>query len=136
MGIALAQKNLGTGRPVVAVIGDGALQYSVQCLASAAEHQLKVIYIIPCNREYAILKEFAELEKTPNVPGVDLPPLDIVSTAKGFRLCCGRGADAGGDRAQAAFSKALGANGPTVIAIPVKHQIRPLVPPVSNRHEP
>ena len=65
VGIALAQKNLGTGRPVVAVIGDGALQYSVQCLASAAEHQLKVIYIIPCNREYAILKEFAELEKTP-----------------------------------------------------------------------
>ena len=35
VGIALAQ-NLGTGRPVVAVIGDGALQYSVQCLASAA----------------------------------------------------------------------------------------------------
>ena len=59
VGIALAQKKLGTGRPVVAVIGDGSLQYSVQCLASAAQHKLKVIYIIPCNKEYAILKEFA-----------------------------------------------------------------------------
>ena len=134
VGIALAQKNLGTGRPVVAVIGDGALQYSVQCLASAAEHQLKVIYIIPCNREYAILKEFAELEKTPNVPGLDLPPLDIVSTAKGFG--CAAVEAQTREEIQAAFSKALGANGPTVIAIPVKHQIRPLVPPVSNRHEP
>ena len=49
VGIALAQKKSGIGRPVVAVIGDGSLQYSVQCLASAAQHQLKVIYIMPCN---------------------------------------------------------------------------------------
>ena len=81
---ALAQKGSGTGRPVVAVIGDGSLQYSIQCLASAAQHKLKVIYVIPCNGEYAALKEFAELEKTPNVPALDLPELDIVSTAKGF----------------------------------------------------
>jgi benzoylformate decarboxylase len=130
VGIALAQKKLGTGRPVVAVIGDGALQYSVQCLATAAHHKLKVIYIIPCNKEYAILKEFAELEKTPNVPGLDLPELDIVSTAKGFG-CTGVEARTRAE-IQAAFSKALDADGPTVIAIPIKHQIRPLVPPVSN----
>jgi benzoylformate decarboxylase len=92
VGIALAQKGSGTGRPVVAVIGDGSLQYSIQCLASAAQHKLKVIYIIPCNGEYAALKEFAELEKTPNVPALDLPELDIVSTAKGFGCAAvGRG---------------------------------------------
>ena len=59
VGIALAQTKLGAARPVVAVIGDGSMQYSVQCFASAAQQKLKVIYIVPCNREYAILKEFA-----------------------------------------------------------------------------
>jgi benzoylformate decarboxylase len=129
VGIALAQKKSGTGRPVVAVIGDGSLQYSVQCLATAAQHKLKVIYLVPCNREYAILKEFAVLEKTPNVPALDLPALDIVSTAKGF----GCAAIEAGTRQQIqdAFSKGLNADGPTVIAVPIKHQIRPLVPPIS-----
>ena len=93
-----------------------------------------MIYIIPCNKEYAILKEFAELEKTPNVPGLDLPPLDIVSIAKGFG--CAAVEAHTREEIQGAFSKALGANGPTVIAIPVKHQIRPLVPTVSGRREP
>jgi benzoylformate decarboxylase len=91
VGIALAQEKSGTGRPVVAVIGDGSLQYSVQCLASAAQHKLKVIYIVPCNGEYAILKEFALLENTPNVPGLDLPAMDIVLYCQGLRLCGTRG---------------------------------------------
>ena len=84
VGVALAQRKLGTNRPVIAVIGDGSLQYSIQCLSSAAHHKLKVIFIIPCNGEYAILKEFADLEQTPNVPALDLPFLDINSLAKGY----------------------------------------------------
>jgi len=129
VGVALAEKKSGTRRPVVAVIGDGSLQYSVQCLASAAQHQLKVVYIVPCNGEYAILKEFAVLENTPNVPALDLPALDIVSTAKGFGCAATQARTR--QEIQAAFSKALSADGPTVIAVPIKHQIRPLVPPVS-----
>jgi len=130
VGVALAERKLGSGRPVIAVIGDGALQYSVQCLASAVQQKLKVIYIIPCNGEYAILKEFAELENTPNVPGLDLPALDIVSTAKGFG--CAAAEARTREEIQAAFLTALDADGPTVIAIPIKRQLRPLVPPVSN----
>ena len=42
------------------------------------------IYIVPYNDEYAILKEFAILEKTPNVPALDLPGLNIVETARAF----------------------------------------------------
>jgi benzoylformate decarboxylase len=131
VGIALAQKQSGTGRPVVAIIGDGSLQYSIQSLASAAQHKLKVIYIIPCNGEYAVLKEFAELEETPNVPALDLPELDIVSTAKGFG-CAAVGARTKKE-IQEAFSKALKTSGPTVIAVPIKHQIRPLVPLVPEQ---
>lgn len=132
VGIALAQKQSGAGaRPVVAVIGDGALQYSVQCLASAAQHKLKVIYIIPCNGEYAVLKEFAELEQTPNVPALDLPELDIVSTAKGFGCAAVQARTK--REIQDSFAKALKADGPTVIAVPIKHQIRPLVPLVPEQ---
>jgi Thiamine pyrophosphate enzyme, C-terminal TPP binding domain len=96
---------------------------------SAAHYQLKVVYIVPCNGEYAVLKEFALLENTPNVPALDLPALDIVSTAKGFG--CAAIEARTREEIQAAFSKALSADGPTVIAVPIKHQIRPLVPPVS-----
>ena len=84
VGIALAQKKAGSDRPVVAFVGDGSLQYSIQCLYSAAQHKAKVVFVVPCNAEYAILKEFAVLENTPNVPGLDLPGLDIVSGAKAF----------------------------------------------------
>src|SRR5216683_2016565 len=46
VGIALAQKKSGSGRPVIAVIGDGALQYSVQSLYTAAQLKLKLIYTL------------------------------------------------------------------------------------------
>ena len=128
VGIALAQQRADSGRPVVAVIGDGSLQYSVQCLATAAQHKLKVIYIVPCNGEYAILKEFALLENTPNVPALDLPALDIVATAKGFG--CAATYARTKQELQAAFSTALRTDGPTLIAVPIQRQLRPLVPPV------
>ncbi|MEI9899381.1 MAG: thiamine pyrophosphate-dependent enzyme [Hyphomicrobium sp.] len=126
-GIALAQKESanGSGRPVIAFIGDGALQYSIQCLYTAAQHRLKVIYIVPCNSEYAVLKEFAELEDAPNVPGLDIPGLDIPSLAKGYG--CASATARTRAEIKAAFAAALKADGPTVIAIPIKHELRPLV---------
>jgi benzoylformate decarboxylase len=129
VGIAIAQKKSGSGRPVIAVIGDGALQYSVQSLYTAAQQKLKLIYIVPCNDEYAILKEFAVLEKTPNVPALDLPGLDIVTTAKAF-ACFGIAANTI-DEIKNAFTTALDAEGPTVIAIRIARQMRPLVPEAS-----
>jgi len=130
VGVALAQKKLGTNRPVIAIIGDGSLQYSIQSLSSAAQHKLKVIYIIPCNGEYAILKEFAELEKTPNVPALDLPFLDIISLAKGYG--CSTASASTKEEIQTAFRKALSTEGPTVIAIPIKRELKSLVPPASK----
>jgi benzoylformate decarboxylase len=128
VGIALAEKKMGTGHPVVAVIGDGAFQYSVQDVYTAVQNKLKVIFIVPCNGEYAILKEFAVLEKTPNVPGLDLPGLDVISAAKGFGCATAHAKTA--QEIKDAFATALKADGPTVIAIPIAHQERLLVPPV------
>src|SRR4029077_17324829 len=130
VGVALAEKKLGTGRPVVAVIGDGALQYSIQPLYTARQQKLKEIYIVPCNGEYAILKEFAVLEKTPNVPALDIPGLDVVSAAKGFG-CASVWAKTAQEIKQS-FADALKADGPALIAIPIAHQERPLVAPVND----
>jgi benzoylformate decarboxylase len=128
VGVAIAQKKLGTGRPVVAVIGDGAFQYSVQSLHTAAKQKLKLIYIVPCNNGYMILKEFAVLEKTPNVPALDVPGLDIVTTAKALG-CVGVAANTT-EEIRTAFKTALSADGPTLIAIRIAQQLRPLVPDV------
>jgi benzoylformate decarboxylase len=99
-------------------------------LYSAAQLKLKVIFIIPWNQEYAILKEFAVLENTPNVPGLDLPGLDIVSAAKGFG--CASVLTKTKEEIKKAFGAALSADGPTVIVIPTAHEDRPLVPPISD----
>ena len=81
---------------------------------------------MPCNEEYAILKDFAELEGTPNVPGLDIPGLDIISLAKGYG-CLGVEVRTLEDIEQA-FVAGRAADGPTVIAIPVKRERRTLVP--------
>ena len=125
VGIALAQKKNGSGRPVIAVIGDGSMQYSIQNLYTAAQQRLKIVYIVPCNGEYEVLKQFAVLENTPNVPGLDLPGFDFVALAKGYG-CIGVEAKTP-EEIKAAFAAALKADGPTVIAIPTKRELRPLI---------
>ncbi|WP_155375144.1 benzoylformate decarboxylase [Catellatospora vulcania] len=84
VGVALGLRADGIERPVVALIGDGSFQYSVQGLWTAVQHKLPVVFVAMRNGEYSILKSFAELEHTPGVPGLDLPGLDIVSEARGF----------------------------------------------------
>jgi benzoylformate decarboxylase len=126
VGVALAQKKLGTGLPVIMLIGDGSLQYSVQSLAAAAQHNVKIIYLVPCNGEYAILKEFAVLEKTPNVPALDLPYLDIVSLAKGYGVKAIKAETK--QEIQSAFKDALAAEGPTLIAFTIRRETKPLLP--------
>lgn len=84
VGIALGDRDRGVRRPVVGLIGDGSFQYSVQGLWTAVQQGLPVVYVAMRNGEYSILKSFADLERTPGVPGLDLPGLDIVSVARGF----------------------------------------------------
>ena len=60
------------------------------------------------------------------MPALDLPGLDIATTAKAFG-CFGVAASTI-EEIKEAFKAALGADGPTVIAIPIARQLRPLVP--------
>ena len=109
---------------MVAVIGDGAFQYSIQCLYTAAQHKLPVVFVVPRNGEYGVLKDFAVLEESPNVPGLDLPGLDIPSVAAGFG--CQAVVAKSKTELNKAFAAALGADRPTVITVPIQPEIRPL----------
>ncbi len=69
VGLALAERQSGRNRPVIALTGDGSFQYSPQALYTAAQQRAHVVFVVLQNHEYAILKNFAELEETPNVSG-------------------------------------------------------------------
>lgn len=115
VGIALGDRERGVDRHIVATIGDGSFQYSVQAIWTAAQHKLPIVFVVLRNGAYEILKSFAMLENTPHVPALDLPGLDIASVAKGFGC---RTADVDTTDALAnEFKLALDAEGPTVIVV-------------------
>jgi len=64
------------------------------------------------------------------IPALDIPGLDVVSTAKGFG--CPSVLAKTKAEIKEAFANALKADGPTLIAIPIAHQERPLVAPVAD----
>ena len=120
VGIALGDRARGVNRTVLATIGDGSFQYSIQAIWTAAQHRLPVVFVVMRNEEYSILKSFAVLEKTPGVPGLDLPGLDIASLAAGFG-CRTVNVDST-EKLATEFNNALDANGPTVIVVRTKPQ--------------
>ncbi|MGO8947603.1 MAG: benzoylformate decarboxylase [Ktedonobacterales bacterium] len=125
MGIALAERHTGRGRPVIAVIGDGSFHYSVQALWTAAREQLPVVYVVPVNQEYDILKSFAELLDTPGVPGLDLPGLDVVAIARGYGCTAEHAPSA--EAVADALRRAFRAAGPAVLSVPISREVPPLL---------
>jgi benzoylformate decarboxylase len=125
VGIALAQKHNKTSRPTILAIGDGSLHYSVQSIYTAVQHKVKLIYLVPRNEEYAILKEFAILEETPNVPALDLPGLNAQAIAVAYGCPAFRVESLA--ELQERFKEALGIDGPVLIEFPIDPHLRPLV---------
>ena len=125
VGWALAERDTGRHRPVLAILGDGATNYSIQALYTAAQHQLPVVLLVLSNGEYGILKAFAEQMHTPGVPGLDLPGLDFVALATGYGCAAFRVATA--DALAQALQEALRRPGPTVLEIPITSAVAPLL---------
>jgi benzoylformate decarboxylase len=121
VGVALGDRERGLQRHIVATIGDGSFQYSIQAIWTAAQHKLPIVFVVLRNGEYAILKSFALLEKTPRVPGLDLPNLDIASLARGFG--CSTATVGSTEELSSEFKTALEADGPSVIVVPTKPQL-------------
>lgn len=118
VGVALGDRARGVKRTVVASIGDGSFQYSIQAIWTAAQHKLPIVFVVQRNGEYCVLKSFALLEETPNVPGLNLPGLDIASLATGFG-CRAVNVD-GTEELAREFKAALAADGPTVLVVPTQ----------------
>jgi benzoylformate decarboxylase len=122
VGVALAERDKGSGRKVVDIVGDGAANYVIQALWTAVQHELPILFVIPRNGAYNILKSFARQLDTPNVPGLDLPGLDFVSLAAGY----GCSAERVSDHASLsdALRRGMSSSGPHLIEV----EIDPAVP--------
>ncbi len=77
------------GRPIGAVVGDGAALYGIQGLWTAAHHKLPITYVIANNRGYRIIKErLVSFRKTDRFTGMDIrePDIDFVNLATSLGL--------------------------------------------------
>jgi len=125
VGYALAERDTGRNRPVLAILGDGATNYSIQALYTAAQHQLPVVFLVLNNGEYGILKSFAEQQRTPGVPGMDLPGIDFVALAGGYGCAAARVSTS--ESLTEAFREALRRAGPTLLEVPITAAVGPLL---------
>ena len=81
------------GKPVLCVSGDGSSMYSIQALWTAAHHDLPIVFVILCNREYRVLKHNidayrARFDVKSNKPYMHMdltgPTMGFVDMAKGM----------------------------------------------------
>lgn len=124
VGIALAHRSRGAHVPVLVTIGDGSLQYSIQALWTAAQQGLPIVVVVLANHEYSVLKSFAHLENATNVPGLDIPGLDVVAQATGFGVQAdiAQSYDEIAEHVSAGFD----ANRPALVVIPARTEIADL----------
>src|SRR6266850_186238 len=74
-------------RRVVCPVGDGSIQYSIQTLWSAVQYDAAVIFVVLRNADYSALKGFCDFTNVGrNVPGMDLPGINMVNLAQGYGM--------------------------------------------------
>jgi benzoylformate decarboxylase len=113
LGVQLAQPQ----RQVVCVLGEGSAQYAITALWTAAAYSIGVKFLVLRNHEYSILKWFATLEGVEGAPGLDLPALDVATTAESYGVRATSVSD--GEALREALSSALAADGPRLVQVDV-----------------
>ena len=117
VGIALADPS----RPVVCLVGDGSIQYSIQALWTAAQLGVRLLVVVLNNGEYGAMKGLSLTLGAANPPSYDLPGIDIVSLARGYG-CTGLRTDEA-DSVVEAVRKALTTQATTVLDIPIDPRV-------------
>ncbi len=109
---AIGAKVADPSRPVIALVGDGAVMFSIQELATAAEQRLSIPVIVVDNGGYAEIREQMK-DRDIEPQAVDLPRVDLPAVA---RAMGGSGvrAESVDDLGRLAAA-ALAADGPTLI---------------------
>lgn len=120
VGVALADPV----RPVVAVLGDGALQYGVTGLWTAAQLRLPITFVVLRNGGYEGLRSFFGPLGLTGAPGLDLPGLDAVQIASGYGVPAERITT--GEELAAALAGAAAAGGPRLLEVPIELETRQL----------
>jgi benzoylformate decarboxylase len=120
VGVALADPR----RPVVAVLGDGAVQYGVAGLWSAVQLDLPVTFLVLRNGGYGALRSFVAQLGVKDAPGLDLPGLDAVRIAAGYGMPAERLTTAG--QLATALADTAAGRGPRLLEVPVTAETLPL----------
>ena len=113
VGVALADPS----RPVLAVVGDGSLQYGVTGLWTAAQLGLPVTFVVMRNGGYEGLRLFFAPMGIEKAPGLELPDLDAVTIARGYGVP-GAAVTTGAELAEA-LAGAATATGPRLVEVPI-----------------
>lgn len=71
---------------MLALLGNGAVHYTISGLWTAAKDNIPVVFVVARNSEYAALKKFTRLLNAPNTPGLELPGMDIVGIATSYGI--------------------------------------------------
>lgn len=82
IGLSLARPD----RPVIALIGDGAMHYTPSALWTAARHHVPVTFVICDNHRYRALEQFADLLGVPRGDYLDLGGIDPLAVARGYGI--------------------------------------------------
>jgi benzoylformate decarboxylase len=115
VGVALADPT----RPVVAVLGDGALQYGVTGLWTAAQLRLPVTFLVLRNGGYDGLRSFLAPLGVTDAPGLDLPDLNAVRIAAGYGVP-GEQITTAEELAAALRVAATATDGPRLLEVPIE----------------
>ena len=125
VGCAVGAKLAWPGRPVVALLGDGATLYGVQGFWTAAHHQIPVTFVVANNTQYKILKVSGGVMALPEVVrgnhlGMDLvqPEVDFVGLARSFGVQAHRVTDP--DDLSGRLLDSLRANEPTLLDVRIE----------------
>ncbi len=111
---ALGAKLARPDRPVISLIGDGGIQFSIGELATAVELGLAVPIVLWNNRGYGEIKRYMAERDIPQI-GVDIYTPDFLTIARGFG--CRAVSAESLDHLKTALREAHEGEGPTVVEI-------------------
>jgi acetolactate synthase I/II/III large subunit len=112
---AIGAKLAAPARPVVALIGDGGIQFTLAELTSAVEAETPIIVLLWNNRGYGEIKRYMQDRGLPLI-GVDIYTPDFLTLAAGFGCAAARAS--GYDHLRRLLEGAARATRPTVIEVP------------------
>ncbi|MFZ0089085.1 MAG: thiamine pyrophosphate-binding protein [Solirubrobacteraceae bacterium] len=110
---ALGARLANPERTVLAVVGDGGLQYALAELGTAAQHQLAATLLIVDDGGYGILREY-QATAFGKTTSVELPGADLAAVTAGFGVPV---RVAGPDDAGEQLEWALGQPGPAAVVL-------------------